>query len=121
MVVVSHGTVEDGMGRPPIGEAAMTDAQRQRRRREQLGWDPERLPWNPRIETTTRATSELLWHLRMWMAHQGTDLEIATWLADMTSRNVDGWMKLSDLVRARIEADEVELVKWEAEQAKAKE
>src|SRR6267142_6009840 len=77
-----HETKEGNMGRPPIGKRAMTDAERQRRRRKRLGtgWPVllNRCPWENGT-LTNRTESKLIDRLNPWLTY-GDAREVGTWL-----------------------------------------
>jgi hypothetical protein len=86
------------MGRRPIGKTAMTDAERQRRRRERLGiggpYLPNFVPWDQSIEKNgrrdeslipDRAVSRFIDQLNEWI-EGGNIKQVARWLAHRNLR-----------------------------------
>ena len=75
--------MDRGMGRRPIGEVAMSPAERQRRRSRELGigmpFLPQRLPWDDST-ALDRKRAEPLDRLCWWLS-EGNAAQVAKWLA----------------------------------------
>ena len=95
------------MGRKPIGETAMTAAERQRRRRERLGiggggaYLPAYRPWDG-SKAESRAETDVIDNIEYWLAN-GDVNAVTKWLADcLTDRGDDAFLdELSAKLRAQ--------------------
>jgi hypothetical protein len=90
------------MGRRPIGETAMTAAERQQRRRRRLNnYFPHRLPWDDNTQADL-AQTKFMHELYRWM-EDGDTKQVASWLA-FGIRDAERWEELDALVREEFQA-----------------
>lgn len=110
------------MGRRPIGKTAMTDAERQRRRRERLGiggsYIPGWLPWDA-SQRLDRGKTSLLDDLGTWL-EEGDAKAVAKWLAGHIC-DPDRWDEIDRLVRAEHERQAIEDAEYEARRLRDRE
>jgi|GraSoi_2013_40cm_1033754.scaffolds.fasta_scaffold72651_1 hypothetical protein len=114
------------MGRRPIGKTAITDAERQQRRRERLRiggpYLANFLPWDQapgrrdQSLIPNRALSKFLDELDHWLEY-GDVKQVASWLAFHVPDSYR-WEQLNALVRAQHHAEKAEAIEWEARRLK---
>jgi hypothetical protein len=100
------------MGRAPLGHRAMTDAERQRRRRRTLEekaistWKPE---WSPESRRRWLTEDQFLDRLRWWL-EDGNEEEIAQYFADHLYTHVGRWERIVERATAIMVAAEARAI-----------
>lgn len=106
------------MGRKPIGERAMTAAERQQKRRQQLGiggpWLPTWRPWDG-ARSDNRAETDTIERIEDWLQY-GDREAVTKWLAScLASRgDLDELDKVLTVIRDEFEHAEREAIEDEA-------
>jgi hypothetical protein len=99
------------MGRPPIGKVAMTDAERQQKRRALLA--AQQPAWTPEYSDTDWRHNKFVEHLTYWLAYG--DVDQVTELLTEVGNTVGRWEEVSQKVTARLAQLEREAIANEEE------